>query len=419
MRKSPLLGLFALPFVWCDLTHWGFLNFVGAIGLFTLSIGLTLRLLERPSRGLSLGLAAVLLALFFTHIFRFPFAIAGVVGTALVMAPATRRFRPILLPMVPSLALFAVWLAIRPSSLSADMGPLSIHSERLKEFPGYLFGGLGDPKETTAVAGVWRIFAGVIAACVAAYVVEERLVGRSRRAWTWGVAVTLVPLACAGAFLLLYLMLPMELGIWWYVYPREATVAAFVLLGVVPDLPRKNWLKAPLVLGLVGAGLAMGQAVTGHYAQFDRVTRDFHKITRQIPLAPKLMYLVFDYSGSTRPNTFIHLPAYVQAERGGWLSFHFASWGTSPMKYRSPNDPGAIVPPPVSHRWEWLPNSFNVHRHGKFFDWFLVRSASSPDRLFASDSTIEHVEHVGTWWLYRRMRALSAPPGYLPRTPSQ
>jgi hypothetical protein len=169
-------------------------------------------------------------------------------------------------------------------------------------------------------------------------------------------------------------------------------------------------------VGLAGAGLAMGQAVVGHYAHFDRVTRDFHKITRQIPLAPKLMYLVFDYSGSTRPNTFIHLPAYVQAERGGWLSFHFASWGTSPMKYRSPKDQGAIVPPPVTHRWEWLPNLFNVHRHGKFFDWFLVRSANSPDRLFAADPTIEQVEQVGTWWLYRRTQAPSTLPGHMPRT---
>ena len=39
--------------------------------------------------------------------------------------------------------------------------------------------------------------------------------------------------------------------------------------------------------------------------------------------------------GSGAINTpFIHLPAYVQAERGGWLSFQFATWGASPVVYR-------------------------------------------------------------------------------------
>ena len=28
------------------------------------------------------------------------------------------------------------------------------------------------------------------------------------------------------AFVCLYLMLPMELGVWWYVFPREITAAA-------------------------------------------------------------------------------------------------------------------------------------------------------------------------------------------------
>ena len=95
MKKSPLLGLAALPFVWNFLTHWGFLNYVGALGLFCLSIGLTLRVLDKPSFDRQWQLAAILVVLFFTHIFRFPFAILGVIGTAIVMFPATGRFWPV------------------------------------------------------------------------------------------------------------------------------------------------------------------------------------------------------------------------------------------------------------------------------------------------------------------------------------
>src|SRR5262245_26127251 len=85
MKKSPLLGLLGLGLCWCNLTHWGFLNFVGALGLFAISVGLTLLLLDRPTRGRQVALGLTLGALYFTHIFRYPFALAAVVGTAVVM----------------------------------------------------------------------------------------------------------------------------------------------------------------------------------------------------------------------------------------------------------------------------------------------------------------------------------------------
>src|SRR5262249_41272695 len=117
-----------------------------------------------------------------------------------------------------------------------------------------------------------------------------------------------------------------------------------------------------------------------------------------------LLYLVFEHGGSTRSTTpFIHLPAYVQAERGGWLSFHFAMWRASPVLYRDPSEPGAVVPPPVPLRWEGTPHLFQPNKHGRLLDWFLVRQASAPDALFREDPAVERVDHVGTWWLYRRV----------------
>jgi hypothetical protein len=195
----------------------------------------------------------------------------------------------------------------------------------------------------------------------------------------------------------------MEIGLWWYVYPREATAAAFLLLGAFPDLPRSILLRAPLTAALAVGGLGVSSVVAKNYAVFDRATDDFAAITRQIPRAPRLLYLVFDHGGSTRTTTpFIHLPAYVQAEKGGWLSFHFAAWGVSPILYRPRNSPGAAIPPPTPLRWEWTPHVFNASRNGAFFDWFLVRRAAAPDALFRDDPSIERVDHVGTWWLYRR-----------------
>jgi hypothetical protein len=406
MKKSPLLGLLGLGICWCNLTHWGFLNFVGALGLFAMSIGLTLLLLDAPSRGRQVALFVVLFLLFTTHIFRYPFALAAVVGTAVVMYPSTRRWRPIAAPLVPSILLMVMWQILRPKTLQSDGMKLAVHQERMGEFAGLLTGAFTDRAERVAFDRFWGAAFAVAAACVAVGLVSALTTRAPRTPRAWAIGAAVIPLACAAVCLAMFLVLPMEMGSWWYVYPREATATAFIALGACPDLPRPAFLRGPLVALLAIAGLGVAQVVVTNYRKFDAVTRDFDAVVQKIPKAPKLMYLIFDHTGSTRATTpFIHLPAYVQAEQGGWLSFHFAVMGTSSIVYRSPNEPGAVVPPPVPTRWEWTPQRFDLKRQGPFFDWFLVRQRSAPDALFAADPSIERVEHVGTWWLYRRKPA--------------
>ncbi|MEP7122609.1 MAG: hypothetical protein ABJE95_16925 [Byssovorax sp.] len=406
MKKSPLLGLLGLGPAWSSLTHWGFLNFMGAIGLFAMAVGFTFLVVDKPTRGRQIALAATLITLFFTHIFRYPFALCAVVGTAIVMYPVTRRLRPIALPLLPAIALFVVWLRVRPPVLEGSMGPLSVHKERLADFPAYLGGAFTDPAEKLAFESLFRTLVVVALVCLAARAwayLEGGEIERERGDLTWDALALVIPLGCAAVFLALYLVLPMEIGLWWYVFPREATAAAFLLLGAFPDLPKPLWMRAPLVAALAAGGLRVSAVVTKNYAVFDQATADFAAITKEIPRSPKLLYLVFEHGGSTRTTTpFIHLPAYVQAEKGGWLSFHFATWGATPIQYRTRGEPGAVIPPATPLRWEWTPQIFNVTRSGAFFDWFLVRRGSSPDALFQADPSIERVDHVGTWWLYRR-----------------
>src|SRR6185437_4522347 len=214
-----------------------------------MSIGLTLLLLEAPSRRRQALLAATLVALFFTHIFRYPFALCAVVGTAVVMYPATRRIRPIALPLVPALALMGTWLLVRPKEVAASFGPLAIHKERMKELPGYLTGAFNDPAEHQAFDAFFRIVlvVGVLSIAIAIVAAFLRKKEERRTTIAWDVGVTVVPLACAVVFLGLFLWLPMSIGIWWYVYPREATAATFIALGAFPNLPRSFWLRFPLV----------------------------------------------------------------------------------------------------------------------------------------------------------------------------
>ncbi|WP_437710104.1 hypothetical protein WMF45_35850 [Sorangium sp. So ce448] len=434
LKRSPLLGVLGLLLVWCNLTHWGFLNHMGALGLFAMVVGLTLLLLDRPSRGRQIALALALVALFFTHIFRFPFALAAVVGTAIVVFPATRRLRPVALPLAPSLALFAAWLVVRTDTLHAAPIAPALHWERLGEVPSLLFTSFTDPAEAAAAGRAARFVLAALLVCAAG--AAARLAGAGADAapspagagadaacspagagaapspavdapkWSFARLAALVPVACAIVFLGLFLSLPLQIGLWWYVYPREIVAALFLGLGAFPDLPRSPWLKVPAVLALSAAAVFLGAVVRDNYRRFDQSTRDFDAIIARIPQAPRLLYLVFDHGGSTRTTTpFIHLPAWVQATRGGWLSFHFAVWDASPVAYRPREEPGAVVPPPTPLRWEWTPSIFDVRRHGAFFDWFLVRRRAGANHLFAKDPSIVAVDHVGDWWLYQRSGA--------------
>ena len=405
MKRSPLGALLTLPLVYSTLTHWGFINFVGALGLFAMAVGLAMLVVDRPTPVRRWGLGITLVVLFFTHIFRFPMAIAAVVGTALFLYPATRRLRPVVGPMVPSLVLFGIWLVVRPKAIDPGGAKLGFEWGRRAEIWGLLFSGFADPAEKELAGAFVKVAAFTGLASLFAIFAEGRWPARTRRASLFAIGAAGVVVACTVVFLGLFFTLPMEIGVWWYVYPREATAAAFLAVAVLPGLPRSLAAKAPLVTAIAIAGLSYGRFVTRGYASFDAQTADFDRIVEKIPQAPKLLYLVFDHSGSSRDNTpFIHLPAYVQAYRGGWLSFHFAGWGASPMVYRDPKEPGAVVPPPVPLRWEWTPHVFRVEKHGAFFDWFLVRATNSPDAVFRGDPSIQRVGHEGKWWLYTRAR---------------
>jgi hypothetical protein len=373
---------------------------MAALGLFAMAAGFTLQIVDRPTPRRQLALFATLVLMFFTHLYRFPFAIATVVGIPVVMYPARRRIKPVIAPLLGALALFGLWMLVRRPGMSGSVGPLSVHRERFVEMPEYLFTGFVGPEEATYSTQMYWVTGGLFVLTTALFFLQGRSRGRTFREIWWGAGITLIPLFMGAACLLAYLVLPMSIGIWWFVYPREITTAGFIALAAMPDLPRQWWLRLPLLaaFAVVSGRLAFVTATNWHL--FEEANEDFRAIAAQIPKAPKLMYLIFDHGGSTRRVTpFLHMPVWIQAEKGGWLSFHPAAWGDlHPIRYR----PGADVPPPVPERWEWTPERFDLQRNGSYFDTFLVRHYRPPDYLFAADPTIHPVSHVGHWWLYRR-----------------
>jgi hypothetical protein len=400
LKKSPLLGITAAGFAWGPLTHWGFFSFIGALGLTLLGVGVALQVAERPTRGRVLGLGVTSALLLFTHVSRFPFyciAVTIAVGSTLVVL---RHARAVAVAIAPSLALFAAWWLTRPASLSGAFEP-AWHPERVHR----LVSDLSRSFQGSVEYDNFRLWVAILAA-VALYSIVVRLVvqGRAKRPLrprVRGMRRVVGALAIAAMFFFLYFWMPMDIGAWSYVFPREATAAALCALALMPDLPKSPWLRTPaLLVLLLGAGTA-SQFATQRYAQFERDTADFRQLAAQLPQAPKLGYWVQD-PGETEAifRPLLHLPAWVQAEKGGWLSFHFVEFGALPIALRT--DPGADLAPEAPENFEWHPAWFDVATRGKFFDWFLVRSPSSPDARMAVDPTLHRVGSRGSWWLYRR-----------------
>jgi hypothetical protein len=400
MRKSPLLGVTGLLFCWGTLASWGFLNYLGALGLWAMVVGLSLRAVDLPARQACSRLAAPLVVLFFTHPFRFPMAVVAL-GIVMVLSFALRRRHRALFPVtVAALTAGVAWWFARPPEVEIALDGVGLFPARLalEGFGEHPYRALESGADETAFH-----FAVVMVAVLGLVLGTLRLRRRrksTRRAWVAFGAVS----SCVLLSLLAYLTLPMKMGSWWFIYPREATACAFVALALLPDLPRRPCLRVGAVLWLAAAVLPLGVLAIESHRTFDAATRDFARISARLPRAPKLLYLVFDHEGApTKQSPFLHLPAYVQAERGGWTSFSFAWLGHSPLAYRDPSEPGAVVPPRPPDRWEWTPHRFDLLEHGAFFDWFLVRSRSAPDGLFAADPRIRRVAHEQSWWLYRRM----------------
>jgi hypothetical protein len=404
MKKSPALGLVGLLFAWGSLSSWGFMNFVGALGVWAMVVGMALRVADEPRPGRVAGLAGLVVLLFFTHPFRFPLAVGAVVLVAAGARLLGRRAAPFLpaLGVAASLSL-AFWLS-RPADMLSEPVPFALDWARLgfDAFGEHPYLSLRDPREGDAFVGATRGVLALAALLAARALLESR--GTSARRRHAALGLSAVALSALGA-LALYLTLPMEIGEWWFVYPRESTAAAYIALALIPNLPRRAWLRLAAVGWLALSLVPLGRVAIDNHRDFDAASDDFARVSEAIPRAPRLLYLVFDHSGTRALHSpFMHLPGYVQAEKGGWLSFSFAWLGHSPLKFRPPYEPGAEVPPRPPPRWEWTPERFDLFEDGDFYDWFLVRSKVSPQSRFARDARIRLVTHEGTWWLYCRKR---------------
>jgi len=399
LKKDPTMGVVAAFVAWGTLTHWGFISFLGGVGLMLMGVGVAFMVLERATTKRTVILGVVSVLLFFTHVSEVPPYLVALAITTLAMAPLAPRKRAVAVGVLPTVALLIVWWFARPTSLAAPLS-LGFDGSRAAKIPDWVFHSFRGTAELPILEWMLVIVLGVAVYSFGARGRASRVRRRphpsmrSRRA-------SMASLLIVALFVGLYFVLPLNLGIWSLVYPREITVALLFALGALPSLPRNPWHRAPALLALLMGVTMATRFVTERYATFERSTKGFQELVAELPLAPRLGYILLDKSGAeglTIP--LIHLPAWSQAEHGGWLSFHFATWGATPIRFRT--SPPMDVPPATPDGFELHPAEFDLLTRGKYFDWFLVRAPLAPDARFAVDPSLHLVDHRGWWWLYRR-----------------
>jgi hypothetical protein len=403
MKKNPTMGVAAAALAWGTLTHWGFISFLAALGLTMMGVGLTLMVVERPSRSRMIGLGVVSVLVFFTHVSGIPPYLLAVAIATGFMFPVTRRVRPVAIAVAPAALLFALWWRVRPPSESTA---IPIHFDA--SATGRMAARIGDallhsfrgPEEASILTDMVCIILGVAVYSVVVGVIGARR-RRSRPPSRRAVHATAAAVTISLMFSALYFVLPLDIGVWSVVSPREMTAAALCALAALPSLPHNPWFRAPALCALLVAITMPARFVTGKYVAFERWTKDFDAVLAEIPMAPKLGYVLWDRSGPDGEMIpLLHFPAWVQAERGGWLSFHFATWEHEPIRFRT--TPPMDVPPPTPDGFERHPDMFDLTTRGQYFDWILIRSPSSPEARVAVDPSLQLVANKGWWWLYHR-----------------
>jgi hypothetical protein len=422
--RPPALALLAFPVSYHHQIWYGFLGSSAAVPGLLCALAFARRLIDRPSAGNHLGLAAALLFLAMAH--PFPLALAlAVVAPALLAPPggwgrgglrpgarglalhyATRAGA--LVPMVVFLASWAagffgrdqptasrsLWRSLRSAAHRVGLqAPTRGHAG---EFLSWLGNGYLSGWDEVVPALALGTLALVL---VLGLRPPPALPGLTLPPARLGERQNTLLLVWAAAVLLLgFLVLPLQLvwpELWWGVRVRCVLPAYLVLVALVRPRPRglPPWVLAPAY----AAALVFFGYVTADFRGYfrGRVLAGFDQALAAIPAGQS----VLGFPVRPDPHYTLAHPYLVQhyvARKGGRAVPHLKG---HPGSYWI-----TMKPPPASPPWG-APQLFDFAEHGQW-DYFLLERpldgpAPEPMRT-APPGAVSRVLAAGQWELWRR-----------------
>ncbi|MFW5966340.1 MAG: hypothetical protein ACOCV2_02425 [Persicimonas sp.] len=392
LERPEYLSLFAFPLLYNVFVLLGFVNFIAAIPLMLLGLGLAVRIHGDFDRCAAIALGVVGFICFFMHVVPFAFL---AVGTALVgLKGGVRQTLKRWLPMLPAGLVAVGWTLLSPAGestteavgQSAEFQPWR---DRIAELPDWL------TNVTTAqfddqLLMIYGALLGLAALVGGAAAVFG---GVSKFEWRTSLSLrlaVLAPLAFAG-----YLFLPTSYDWIWPISARFGLLAIFLVIPVVPSPPR----VANYAIGaaLVVVSLAGFYHVGEKFEAFsDEEVGELQSAIDQLPPGKRVAGLIFDPgSRHVRFSPFLHAVAHYQAQKGGAVMFTFADFAQSPFRFRE-----EARPPRVRPRWEWTPHQVDPRAGLGWYDYVLVRGG--PGRIARQSDTYDNVFESERWSVWER-----------------
>ena len=356
--------------------YWGFLSYLVAIPIGIWLLVQTIRFDRAPSLRGGLGIAAIALLAFFSHLVAMGFAclcalayIAGARYTDL------RGLALRALPYTAPLPLIALWFARETGSVVAQDAP-------------YVYGSLTDRfllliSQSAGLDSVTPLAAVLtIAIVILPPLCGARLSPRPERWLPFVVGLMAFFAAPAFAFLTGFFyerlgafLVPLWLMLWNS--PRERS--------------RLEWIAMPLVLLWVAAN-------TWRFASFGHETRSFDAVAARMEPGKRVAAFVVDNTTSwfSTP-VYLHFVSWYQAKTGGVVDFNFGDFQSVLLR----SNVGA---PHVTEVLAWRPWFFEWTRHGgSRYDYFVVKSEADVTELIFKDhvASVELVAREDSWWLFR------------------
>ncbi|HLF55895.1 MAG TPA: hypothetical protein VI942_03520 [Thermoanaerobaculia bacterium] len=398
---------FSLPLIWNSHLFYGFTAMLVSMPIFFWTLALSAEAFAGGAgRARSrVALAVLAIVVFCAHVQTYLLLVVSIVALAVIAAGGARAIGGRLVPLLPSIALLALFVYSQLASGTPPISPLHAEhsprygqvgspeawsyeppSETLSRMPARLWGGYSDGSDD------WLGMAWLLLLVVALLVSRGSAAARLPTGSPWRESAGEV--ACLVAFAA-YLFLPEEFaGQPWFnqKYLVFAALLAPSFL-VAPATGGRRWLlAAAAALGFVAHVNAAWKI-----ALFQREAAGFEAVLETAEPGRRLLGLVFDRGelGAFRLGPFLHFPAYYVARQGGDAGLTFAGRPAIPIRYRA----GAQA----RHPSEWRPWEFDWRTMSGAYDYFLLRG-----RTFGGATEIERrgrlVAAAGAWRLYARNR---------------
>lgn len=391
LGRPPGLTLFVFPLLFNTFLLLGFLNFIAAIPLMLLGMGLAARLHHEYSRGAAIGLAITGLGCFLMHVIPFAFlAVAGgLLGVRDSIAATFKRW----LPLLPAGLLSVAWTLLSPAGGSTteamgDGGRFLPWLEALRDLPDWLTNLTPQTHDERLLVYYGLILVATIALGVG---VDQRDGSGERRRYPLAQRVgVLSPLALLG-----YFALPISYDWIWPISPRFALLGLVLLIPAIP-MPRK-WPAYVLGALLTVVSLSNFHHITEQFQAYSQEeVGDLQQALDEIPRGKRVAGLIFDRgSKHVRFSPFIHSVAYYQAQRGGAVMFTFADFPQSPFRFREDSRPPRVEP-----RWEWTPQKVDPREELDWYDYVLVRGG--PGRIAQQQQSFSLQYEGARWSVWKR-----------------